>query len=186
MKKTEDAMAPRIHEHAGEVLRRRQLLEDQLFKRILPHEFQRICRFVGAVDGRAHARILKRMVEDLVAAIPRNRVIDIQSRMKHLFSIYRKLQRKSCRPEEIYDLFGLRVICPTEEECRLVLRTIHDRYRPVPGRLKDYITTPKATGYRSIYTTVHSPSGHPVEIQIRTLAMHFEAETDHTYYKQEA
>ncbi len=186
MVEKQSIVLPRTNEHAGEVLRKRQLLEDQLFKRIKPRQFERTRQLVNTANGRVHARVLQEMVDELSAVVPRDRIVHIESRIKHLFSIYRKLRRKRVRPEEIYDLFGLRVICATNEDCRFVVDMIHELYRPVPGRFKDYIASPKSTGYRSIHTTVHGPSGHSVEVQVRTLAMHFQAEADHTDYKQEA
>lgn len=171
-------------ERANVILRRKQLLEDQLFKRLRPNEFARIRALVNTKWGRARSRLLEEVVDDLREVIPRWRVIRVESRTKHLFSIYRKLRSKRYGPDQIQDLFGIRFICPTEADCRTVLSTLHRRYRPVPGRYKDYIATPKPSGYRSIHTTVLTPAGIPVEVQIRTLAMHFEAEEAHAEYKR--
>ncbi|MBI2048035.1 MAG: bifunctional (p)ppGpp synthetase/guanosine-3',5'-bis(diphosphate) 3'-pyrophosphohydrolase [Parcubacteria group bacterium] len=97
-------------------------------------------------------------------------------RIKHLYSLYKKLKRYDMDIEKIYDLAALRIVMETESDCYKVLGTIHEMWSPLPGRIKDYIATPKPNGYQSLHTTIFTGDGGIAEIQIRTLEMHNEAE----------
>lgn len=106
------------------------------------------------------------------------RFTDIHGRAKHLYSLYQKLLRPKYDRDvsKIYDLVALRVITHSLEDCYTALGVLHSQYRPLPGRIKDYIAFPKPNGYRSIHTTVFGPERRILEIQIRTEEMHREAE----------
>ena len=97
---------------------------------------------------------------------------EIQSRQKHFYSVYRKLTTKNIPLGKVYDLVAMRVIVSTVEDCYAVLGKIHAIYKPIPGRVKDYIANPKPNGYQSLHTTIVADNTRPLEIQIRTHEMH--------------
>ncbi len=111
----------------------------------------------------------------------------VEGREKDAYSIYQKMRRKKVSLNEIVDVYGVRIVVDSEDTCYRTLGIVHGVYRPMPGRFKDYIAIPRANGYQSLHTTLFGPNGTPIEVQIRTTAMHEVAESGiaaHWQYKE--
>lgn len=164
-------------------------LEDLSFAVLNPKVYVEI---KNLVDARAPER--DKYVDEVVQALTLDMRADrvkgrIVGRPKQYYSIYNKMQSRGHEFADIYDLIGVRVIVPTVRDCYAVLGQVHARWQPMPGRMKDYIATPKFNLYQSLHTTVVGPEGKHVEIQIRTEDMHRRAEygvAAHWKYKQGA
>ena len=162
-------------------------LEDRCFSFIMPEEFRRLQTLIEPKQEERLAllKTAQRRIEELLnnAGIK----FEISGRRKHIYSIYKKLTNKKCTLNEIYDLVALRIIVGTVQDCYAVLGLVHQIWRPMPGRIKDYISMPKTNGYRSLHTTLFSEQGMPFEVQIRTFEMHQTAEygiAAHWMYKE--
>jgi GTP diphosphokinase / guanosine-3',5'-bis(diphosphate) 3'-diphosphatase len=153
-------------------------LEDLAFKHAFPEEYDRVTALVG---GKHEMRagylddVAKKTKERLDAAGIKS-VVSLQARTKHFFSIYKKLLKYDWDVNRIWDIFAVRIIAENVPDCYAALGVIHSLWKPVKGRIKDYIAQPKPNGYRSIHTTVFCDNGEFVEFQIRTKEMHDEAQ----------
>lgn len=163
-------------------------LEDLSFFYLEPEEYQRVARMVQ--DSRDQR---ERDTEEAIRTLTDElrgvglEEFQISGRPKHLWSIYEKMRRKGKEFAEIYDLIALRIITQSVGDCYSALGAVHSLWHPLPGRFKDYIATPKPNGYQSLHTTVVGPDARPIEIQIRTLEMHEQAEfgiAAHWLYKR--
>lgn len=132
---------------------------------------------------------IKEIVEEVRGHIDRAGIkAEIDGRVKHMFSIYKKMVNQNKTIDQIYDLFAVRIKVDTVKDCYAALGIIHEMYKPIPGRFKDYIAMPKPNMYQSLHTTLIGPEGHPFEIQIRTFEMHRVAEygiAAHWKYKED-
>ncbi|RCV48992.1 RelA/SpoT family protein [Marinitenerispora sediminis] len=163
-------------------------LEDLAFATLYPKRFDEIARLVSERAPRRDV-YLQDVIEAVSADLREAKLkATVRGRPKHYYSIYQKMIARNCGFDEIYDLVGIRVLVDSVRDCYAALGTIHARWNPVPGRFKDYIAMPKFNMYQSLHTTVIGPAGNPVELQIRTRAMHRRAEygiAAHWKYKED-
>jgi len=162
-------------------------LEDLAFKILEPEAFREIQQQVSTKRSEREDRL------GVTAGLLRDRLVaaglegcDVSGRPKHLYGIWSKMQRQQKAFHEIYDVAALRIICPSLESCYRALAVVHDTFRPIPGRFKDYIGLPKPNGYQSLHTAVIGRH-RPIEVQIRTAEMHQVAEfgiAAHWKYKE--
>ena len=147
-------------------------LEDLGFLALYPRRYKVIEKALKRARGN-QKEFLTRISENIGAALSKAGLdAKVEAREKHLYSIYRKMQRKRTSLSEIVDVYGLRVIVESVDHCYRALGVVHGAYRPMPGRFKDYIAIPRVNGYQSLHTTLFGPNGLPIEAQIRTRDMH--------------
>jgi guanosine-3',5'-bis(diphosphate) 3'-pyrophosphohydrolase len=154
----------------------RDELEDLSFRVLNPDARASIIRRFITLQKET-GDVIPKITDDIERVLEKHGVdADVFGRAKKPFSIWRKMQEKQLAFSRLSDIYGFRVITQTEDDCYRVLGAIHQRWRAVPGRFKDYISQPKSNGYRSIHTTVSGRDGKQVEVQIRTRQMHEVAE----------
>ncbi|HKM21568.1 MAG TPA: bifunctional (p)ppGpp synthetase/guanosine-3',5'-bis(diphosphate) 3'-pyrophosphohydrolase [Lachnospiraceae bacterium] len=141
-----------------------------------------------AIRKSVREKYVQNIVEEVSAHISEAGIeAEIDGRVKHFFSIYKKMLNQDKTLDQIYDLFAVRIIVDSVKDCYAALGVIHEIYKPIPGRFKDYIAMPKPNMYQSLHTTLIGPTGQPFEIQIRTYEMHKTAEfgiAAHWKYKE--
>ncbi len=151
-------------------------LEDICFKYLYPDEFKKL-EYKYEVEKKLERNQYTQKVKNILGQQLKKEGIsyNIENRFKHLYSIYKKMQKKDRKFDEIYDVFALRIIVPNISDCYKTLGIIHSLWRPKSDRIKDYIAVPKPNGYRSLHTTVFGPDNKSTEFQIRTQEMHEES-----------
>ena len=163
-------------------------LEDLAFKYLEPTYYRDVQSLVAEkrIDRETH---LKNVIEILEIRMEQIGIatVEITGRPKHLYGIYRKMHKQQKEFHEIFDIAGIRIITGNNDQCYRALAIVHDSFRPIPGRFKDYIGLPKPNRYQSLHTGVIGPTGRPLEVQIRTQEMHQVAEygiAAHWKYKE--
>ena len=167
----------------------RKELEDLAFPYVYPNEYKKVCDLLAKSTEKS-MHMLERERKSLQKRLADSGLLEFNTsyRVKGLYSLFHKLKRKDWDITDVYDLLAMRVTVKTMEDCYKTLGVIHEMWRPLPKRVKDYIAFPKPNGYQSIHTTVTTPQGTILEIQIRTQKMHHEAEygvASHIIYKQQ-
>jgi GTP pyrophosphokinase len=163
-------------------------LEDAAFKYAYPKEYEEVKKLLLEKKDAKEKYLIEvkdKLIEKIQEAHIKNTKVDY--RQKHLYSLWKKLQKYNMDIGKIYDIIAMRVMVDTVSDCYHVLGIIHGEWIPVPNRIKDYIAMPKANGYQSLHTTIFTGTGGIVEIQIRTHAMHEQAENGiaaHFVYKE--
>ncbi len=163
-------------------------MEDLAFMYLYPDEYKKVYDMY-AREKDDYEKYINRAIESIAEGLKKEgiKVIEIKGRAKSIYSLYVKLKRYDMNISRIYDIVAIRVIVPTVADCYETLGIVHKRYRPMVGRIKDYISLPKPNGYQSIHTTIFGPEGRIMEVQIRTPQMHSEAEfgiAAHWIYKE--
>ena len=184
-KETMDIYAP-IAQRLG-ISKIKTELDDLALKYSQPEVFNDLVKQINA--RKTEREEFVQQIVDEVSTHMKNANIDaeVNGRVKHFFSIYKKMVNQDKTVDQIYDLFAVRIIVDSVKDCYAALGVIHEMYTPVPGRFKDYIAMPKANMYQSLHTTLMSSIGQPFEIQIRTQEMHKTAEygiAAHWKYKE--
>lgn len=162
-------------------------LDDLSMKYLMPEVYADL---KAQIDEKLYEReaYIKRVVADVKQHIDNAKLeAEIDGRVKHFFSIYKKMKNQNKTLDQIYDIFAVRIKVNTVRDCYFALGIIHEMYKPIPGRFKDYIAMPKSNMYQSLHTTLIGPEGQPFEIQIRTYDMHRTAEygiAAHWKYKE--
>jgi len=170
------------------IARIRNELEELAFRTLEPDAYQAL-RAKVEKRRKATEHVVEALKKKIVLKLEEARipVVRVDGRTKRLYSIHLKLKRQKIDLDRVYDFVALRVITPTVKDCYAALGIIHQTWSPVPGRIKDFIATPRPNGYRSLHTSVISDAGFPFEVQIRTSDMHEIAEdgiASHWKYKE--
>ena len=162
-------------------------IEDLSFRFLEPDTYRQVAKLLDEkrVEREAHVEKLRlQLAEDLSQ---QGIHATVQGRPKHIYSIVKKMRGKSLGFDQVYDIRALRIVVPTVPDCYAALGWVHDHFNPVPDEFDDYIARPKANGYQSLHTVVRDATGQPIEVQVRTQAMHDHAETGvaaHWAYKE--
>jgi GTP diphosphokinase / guanosine-3',5'-bis(diphosphate) 3'-diphosphatase len=149
-----------------------QELEDLSFKYIYPNRYNVIAKAIKTARGN-RKEVISKILESLKTKLADSDIEAIvEGREKHLYSVYKKMMNKGLKLSQVGDIYGFRVLVKDLPTCYLTLGSLHSLYKPIPGKFKDYIAISKVNGYQSLHTTLFGPFGTPIEVQIRSLAMH--------------
>ncbi|MCD6527363.1 MAG: bifunctional (p)ppGpp synthetase/guanosine-3',5'-bis(diphosphate) 3'-pyrophosphohydrolase [Desulfuromonas sp.] len=163
-------------------------LEDLSFKHLHPDEYNELNQKVMAFKTDACDQYVQRVKEEIQAILEKQGIVaEVSGRSKHLYSIYRKIQRQNIDVDQMYDLIAFRIIVKSVRDCYAALGIVHSEWKPIASRFKDFIAMPKANMYQSLHTSVIGPYGKRMEVQIRTEEMHRIAEEGiaaHWMYKE--
>ena len=147
-------------------------LEDLSFRVLYKEEYLKIKKEIDE-KKKVREEYIKNRIDEINNALKKQKInATIYGRPKHFYSIYKKMQAKGCKAEDLFDLLAIRIIVDSIKDCYSALGIVHDMYKPLPGRFKDYIAVPKTNMYQSLHTTVFGEGARPFEIQIRTWDMH--------------
>lgn len=162
--------------------------EDRCFELLQPEAFEQLKNnaFMKTEDNQKQIELTHTKLQQILNELKIKKG-EIQARQKHFYSVYKKLVKNNITLGKVYDLVAMRVLVPTVEDCYSVFGKIHSIYKPIQGRVKDYISYPKPNGYQSLHTTIVADNNRPLEIQIRTFDMHRQSEygiAAHWIYKE--
>jgi GTP pyrophosphokinase len=164
-----------------------QELQELAFRHLYPNRFSVLSKALLRARGNRR-EVVDKILDAIRQKLAANHIeATVSGREKNLYSIYNKMHEKNLSFAEVFDIYGFRVIVKDTAACYLALGTLHQLYKPIPGKFKDYIAIPKANGYQSLHTTLFGPFGTPLEVQIRTPVMHKIAEAgvaSHWLYKE--
>ncbi|MEZ7820924.1 MAG: RelA/SpoT family protein [Patescibacteria group bacterium] len=148
-------------------------LEDLSFKFLYPEEYKKIEKILQQEQAK-NSKYVDGIIKKISKLLYENNIknFNVSGRVKHIYSLYKKLQKKDFDMSQIYDIQAVRILVDDETDCYRVLGVIHKNYKPMPGRIKDYIANPKPNGYQSIHTTIFCDKNKITEVQIRTYEMH--------------
>ena len=161
-------------------------LQDLAFKHLYTLRYRVLAQAIKTARGNRR-EVMNRLLESIRQAFADADIIaSVTGREKTVYSVYKKMREKHYSFSQVFDIYGVRILVADKTTCYAALGTLHEKYKPIPGKFKDYIAIPKANGYQSLHTTLFGPFGTPLEAQIRTHDMHRVAETGvaaHWLYK---
>ncbi len=161
-------------------------LQDLCFKHLFPLRYRILAKAIKAARGNRR-EVMNRLLDVIREGFAKSELVAVVTgREKTIFSVYKKMREKHYTFSQVFDIYGVRVLVPDKTTCYAALGVLHELYKPIPGKFKDYIAIPKANGYQSLHSTLFGPFGTPLEVQIRTNDMHRIAEAGvaaHWLYK---
>ncbi len=161
-------------------------LQDLCFKHLYPLRYRILAKAIKAARGNRR-EVMNRLLDVIREGFAKSDLIAVVTgREKTIFSVYKKMREKHYTFSQVFDIYGVRVLVPDKTTCYAALGVLHELYKPIPGKFKDYVAIPKANGYQSLHSTLFGPFGTPLEVQIRTHDMHRIAEAGvaaHWLYK---